>query len=96
MVDEIITERTDENGHVVERVIERTNNVHSEAARGGTSTIFAIILLVALIVGGVMWMSASKSRNAKDAAITGAANDVGKAAEKAGNAIEKAADKLIK
>jgi flagellar basal body-associated protein FliL len=96
MVDEIITERTDENGHVVERVIERTNNVQPAPERGSTSTIFAIVMLVAIIVGSVMWMSASKSRNAKDAAITGAANDVGKAAEKAGNAIEKAADKLIK
>ena len=96
MSDEIITERTDQSGHVVERVIERNNGIQTAPASGGLSQVFAIILLIALVIGGIMWFSANESRSAKDAAIADAASDVGDAAQKAGKAIEKAADKLIK
>jgi flagellar basal body-associated protein FliL len=63
-------------------------------SRGGSGAgwVIAVILIVALVVGVVLFTRSSGSDVAKDNAITNAANQVGNAAEKAGNAAQDAAN----
>jgi hypothetical protein len=56
----------------------------------GAGWVIAIILIVALVVGVVLFTRSSGSDAAKDNAIANAANQVGDAAEKAGNAAQDA------
>ena len=60
---------------------------------GGAGWMIAMVLLVALVVGVLLFAQTSNSGARKDNAIADAAGDVGKAATKAGNAAENAADK---
>ncbi|MGL5839934.1 MAG: hypothetical protein ACRCY3_15680 [Sphingorhabdus sp.] len=102
MTDERITETTDANGNVTERIIERnhnptavTVNTGDKPGNGGISGILAILALAVLAIGGYFLLT-NNSEERKDNAVAEAADDIGAAAEKAGNAVEKAADNLTK
>lgn len=58
----------------------------------GAGWAIAAILVVALVIGFVMFNRSSGSESAKDNAIANAASQVGDAAEKAGNAAQDAAN----
>jgi flagellar biosynthesis/type III secretory pathway M-ring protein FliF/YscJ len=60
---------------------------------GGSGWMIAIVLLVALVAGILLFANMSNSGARKDNAIAAAAGDVGNAATKAGNAAENAANK---
>lgn len=101
MVQERIRETTDANGNVVERTVLRhdgdapvTINTEPAAPRGGSGIIFIALFALALIIGYLLFDNGGEAR--KDNAIAEAANDVGAAAEKAGNAIEEATDRANK
>lgn len=101
MVHEHIRETTDADGNVTERTVIREDGtapvtIHSEPAppRGGSGIIFIALFALALIIGYLLFDNGGEAR--KDNAVAEAANDVGAAAEKAGNAVENAADRLNK
>ena len=99
MAEERITETTDINGNVVERVTERgagepTIINTAPASTGGGNGLIIIILLLALVVGGFFYFT-QNTENRKDEAVAEAADNVGAAAEKVGESVEKAADKLV-
>lgn len=58
----------------------------------GAGWVIAVILILALVVGVVLFTRDSGSEAAKDNAIANAANQVGDAAQKAGNAAQDAVD----
>lgn len=60
---------------------------------GGSGWVIAIVLMVALVVGVLLFANMSNSSARKDNAIADAAGSVGKAATKAGDAAETAASK---
>ena len=97
---ERITETTDAQGNVIERTIERdtgptpvTVNT-APASGGGFGGIMIAIILLVLVAGGYFLFANSDSEVRKDDAIAEAAGNVGAAAQKAGNAVEKAAEKI--
>jgi uncharacterized protein HemX len=103
MVEERITETTDAAGNVTERVIERGTersgeptiiNTAPASTGGGGSGLIIIVLLLALVVGGFFYFTQS-TQNRKDEAVAEAADNVGAAAKKVGDSVEKAADKLV-
>ena len=102
MIEERITETTDVNGNVTERLIERdsgpaavtVNTAPAASSGGGSGMLIGILLIALLAVGGYFLFASSDSEVAKDNAVAEAADNVGAAAKKAGNAVEKAADKL--
>ena len=69
--------RTIEPGHTT--IIERRGS-------GGT-VLIAIVLLLALLVGGWFLMSQNASESRRDAAVTDAAQSIGSAADKVGDAV---------
>jgi flagellar basal body-associated protein FliL len=71
---------------------ERTTIIEAPNSSSGAGWVIAIVLVVALVVGAMFLMQRSGSENAKNNAITNAANQVGNAAQKAGNAAQDAAD----
>lgn len=73
---------------VEERIVEVVR-----PAGGGSGWLIAAVLIIALVVGAVLFANMSTSSAQKDNAIAQAASDVGNAATKAGNAAETAADK---
>jgi hypothetical protein len=85
-----------------EFVMADVETTHTPA--GGTTTVvergssagavlIAIVLLVAIVIGGLYLFGRQGSQNSRDAAITGAAKSVGSAADKAGDAATTAASK---
>lgn len=66
-----------------------TTIIHERRSSGGTGSVIAVILLVA-VLGGLYLFSERSGENARDAAITEAANDIGKAATKVGDAAQEA------
>jgi len=85
-----------------ERIVEvetptgNTHTSHTVVDRdrgGGAGWLIAIILILAVLIGGYFLMRSSNSEANKDNAIAAAANDVGDAAQQAGDAVENAADK---
>ena len=90
MVEERITEVETPSGntHTSHTVVDR------EPRSGGSGWLIAIILILALLIGGYFLMQNSNSDAAKDNAIAAAADDVGAAAQKVGNAAEDAVDKI--
>lgn len=103
MVEERITETTDAAGNVTERVIERgtprtgeptiINTAPASTGGGGTGLIIGVLLL-ALVIGGFFYFT-QNTQNRKDEAVAEAADNVGAAAKKVGDTVEKAADKLV-
>lgn len=59
---------------------------------GGSGWLIAVILLIALIVGGYFLMNMSDSRASRDNAIERAADNVGSAAKDIGDAAKDATD----
>ena len=85
-----------------ERIVEvetptgNTHTSHTVVDRdrgGGAGWLIAIILILAVLIGGYFLRRSSNSEANKDYAIAAAANDVGDAAQQAGDAVENAADK---
>ncbi|MGF7152577.1 hypothetical protein [Novosphingobium gossypii] len=66
-----------------------TTIIRETRTGGGTGIVLAVILLVA-IVGGIYLFSQNSSESIKDNAIAEAANDVGNAATKVGDAAQDA------
>ena len=60
---------------------------------GGAGWVIATVLMIALVAGILIFVNMSNSGTRKDNAIAQAASDVGKAATKAGNAVDTAANK---
>lgn len=71
---------------------DHTTIIETPSRGGGAGWVIAVILIVALVVGVVLFTRSSGSDAAKDNAIANAANQVGAAAEKAGNAAQDAAN----
>jgi hypothetical protein len=80
---------------VVEREVpvEREREVHvvhdgptESAGMGVGGIVLALVLLAAVVLGGVFLMNMSRSEAVKDNAIAGAANSVGDAASSVGDA----------
>lgn len=100
MTQERIIETTNADGNVVERTYERDNGPASVTVNtapttgGGFRAVMALLLLAAIAVGGYMLFANSGRESKKDNAVAAAADEVGAAAKKAGNAVEKAADKI--
>ena len=63
---------------------------------GGAGWLIAIILIVALVAGILIFRGTTGSEVAKDNAIANAAGQVGDAAQQAGNAAQDAADNMNK
>ena len=74
-----------------ERIVETptTHTTVIERRSGGGGTLIAVVLLIAVLIGGFYLFSRQGAQNSKDAAITSAAKSVGRAADKAGGAVEK-------
>lgn len=59
---------------------------------GGSGWLIAIVLILAVLVGGYFLMQGTGAEANKDNAIAEAADDVGNAAQQVGDAAEKAVD----
>lgn len=100
MTEERIIETTNPDGTIAERRYERETAPASVTVNtaptsgGGFSAVMAILLLAAIAVGGYLLFANGAQETRKDDAVTAAAEEVGAAANKAGNAVEKAADKI--
>ena len=62
--------------------------------RGSSGFVVIALVVVALLAAGYFFMRSQDSEIVRDAAITDAANQVGESAQKAGAAIENAADRV--
>lgn len=73
-----------------------THTVVDSGARsgGGSGWVIAIVLILAVLVGGYLLMQGTNASANKDNAIAAAADDVGNAAKQVGNAAENAAKKI--
>lgn len=92
MTEERITEIETPSGntHTSHTIVDR------ESRGGGSGWLIAVILVLALLIGGYFLMQGTNASASKDNAIAEAASDVGAAAQKVGNAAENAVDKLDK
>lgn len=91
---------------VEERIVETetpsgNTHTHTEIIRddrprsgGGAGWLIAIVLILALVIGGYYLIQGSQSESAKDNAIAEAAGSVGEAAQSVGDAADKAADNI--
>jgi hypothetical protein len=85
---------------VVEREVPVEREVHvvhdgaaeSSGGMGVGGIVLALVLLAAVVLGGVFLMNMSRSEAVKDNAIAGAADSVGNAADSVGNAAGNVAD----
>ena len=80
----------------VETPLGNTHTSHTVVDRdrgGGAGWLIAIILILAVLIGGYFLMRNSDSEANKDNAVAAAANDVGDAAQDVANTVEDAADK---
>ncbi|MEO6091705.1 MAG: hypothetical protein ABIT04_01880 [Novosphingobium sp.] len=65
-----------------------TTVIREGGASGGAGWLIAIVLLIAVIAGIYFFSQMSNSQAVKDNAVAGAAQDVGNAASKVGNAVD--------
>ncbi|MCA1661041.1 MAG: hypothetical protein LC648_02280 [Novosphingobium sp.] len=88
MTEERITEVETPSGntHTSHTVVDRDRG-------GGSGWLIAIILILALLIGGYFLMRGTDSEVARDNAVAEAAGDVGDAAQKVGDAAEDAVTK---
>lgn len=91
MTEERITEVETPSGntHTTHTVID-----NGSGSGGGSGWLIAVVLILAVLVGGYFLMQGTNASANKDDAIAGAAKDVGDAANKVGNAAEDAVKKL--
>ena len=73
------------NTHTSHTVVDRDGD-----RGGGSGWVIAIVLVLALLIGGYFLMRSSNSDVVKDNAIAGAAKDIGNAAEQVGDAAQNA------
>ena len=75
-----------------------SGNVHTTrtvvSSGGGSGWLIAIVLILAVLVGGYFLMQGTNASANKDDAIAGAAKDVGDAATKVGDAAQDAVKKI--
>ena len=88
MTEERITEVETPSGNV------HTTHTVVDRGGGGSGWLIAIVLILAVLVGGYFLMQGTNASANKDNAIAGAAKDVGDAAQKVGNAAGEAVKKL--
>ena len=88
MTEERITEVETPSGNV------HTTHTVVDRGGGGSGWLIAIVLILAVLVGGYFLMQGTNASTNKDNAIAGAAKDVGDAAQKVGNAAGDAVKKL--
>ncbi|WP_120717863.1 hypothetical protein [Tsuneonella amylolytica] len=94
MTEERITETRDPatgDTHTTHTVI---TDGEPRSSGGGSGWLIAIVLVIAVIAGIMIFSNMSGSEVAKDNAIANAANDVGDAAKSAGSAVEDAANNV--
>ena len=89
MTEERITEVETPSGNV-----HTTHTVVDRGSGGGSGWLIAIVLILAVLVGGYFLMQGTNASANKDNAIAGAAKDVGDAANKVGDAAQDAVKKL--
>lgn len=89
MTEERITEVETPSGNV-----HTTHTVVDRGGGGGSGWLIAIVLILAVLVGGYFLMQGTNASANKDDAIAGAAKDVGDAANKVGDAAQDAVKKL--
>lgn len=89
MTEERLTEVETPSGNV-----HTTHTIVERSGGGGSGFLIAIVLILAVLVGGYFLMQGTNASANKDNAIAGAASDVGDAAKKVGNAAENAVKKL--
>jgi apolipoprotein N-acyltransferase len=65
-----------------------THTTIIEKRGSGGTVLLAIVLLIAVLVGGWYLFTVAPAQSAKDKAITGAATSVSHAADKAGDAVD--------
>jgi len=70
-----------------------STTVVEKSGSGAGAILIAIVLLVAVVIGGFYLFGRQGAQNSRDSAITGAAKSVGSAADKAGDAATTAASK---
>ena len=89
MTEERITEVETPSGntHTSHTIVDR------EPRSGGSGWLIAIVLILALLIGGYFLMRGTNSEVARDNAVAEAAGDVGDAAQKVGDAAEDAVTK---
>jgi uncharacterized protein HemX len=75
------------NTHTSHTIVDRSRS-------GGSGWVIAIVLVLALLIGGYFLMRGTNASSNKDNAIAAAAGDVGNAAEKVGNAAEDAVNNI--
>jgi hypothetical protein len=94
MAEERITEVETPSGntHTSHTIVERD----PDRRGGGSGWLIAVILVLALLIGGYFLMQNSNSDVAKDNAVAEAAQDVGNAANQVGDAAQNAANNLNK
>ena len=88
MTEERITEVETPSGNV------HTTHTVVDRGGGGSGWLIAIVLILAVLVGGYFLMQGTNASTNKDNAIAGAAKDVGDAANKVGDAAQNAVKKL--
>lgn len=74
----------------VERTDGGTTTVVERSGGGGAGILIAFVLLLAVLIGGYFLLNQSRNDNLKTNAITHAADSVGGAAKKAGDAVDDA------
>ena len=88
MTEERITEVETPSGNV------HTTHTVVERGSSGSGWLIAIVLILAVLVGGYFLMQGTNASANKDNAIAGAAKDVGDAANKVGDAAQDAVKKI--
>ena len=92
MADETVTtERAPEAPNTTTTIIRERGS-----SGGATGIIMALILLIAVVGGIYLFSQGTQSEATKDGAITEAANNVGAAADKVGDAAQDAANSVNK
>ena len=89
MTEERITEVETPSGNV-----HTTHTVVDRGGSGGSGWLIAIVLILAVLVGGYFLMQGTNASANKDDTIAGAAKDLGDAANKVGDAAQDAVKKL--
>lgn len=86
MADEYVT-----SGHASDAPAQTTTIIRERETSSGMGILIAVILLIAVVAGIYMFSRTSDSEVVRNDAITGAANEIGEAAGKVGDAAQDAA-----